>query len=158
VEQDRNGLRILDAGDCAALLSSTRIGRLAITERAVLVIVPVVFASIDGDLIFSVGPGVLAHAASRGQIVCFEADGADNEFTSLWSVAMTGSLSIVATPLDEAVIDRLDVGPWTNAAPVYVRLSVALCNGRSWTATPDHSSSDHAGCGVEVTNLLTTSA
>lgn len=134
VEVDRNGMRILDVGECAVLLSSTRVGRLAITHRVLPVIVPVVFACDRGDLIFGVGPGALAHAAAAGQIVCFEADGADSGFTSMWSVSMTGPLSVVDAPLDEAVIQRLDVGPWTNISRVFVQLSCALCTGRSWTA------------------------
>ncbi len=152
-------MRILDAEECALLLSSTRIGRLAITERALPVLLPVVFACVDSDVVFGVGPGVVARAAAAGQIVCFEADGADSEFTTMWSVAMTGPLCVVdtpldtpfdtplGTPLDEAVTARLDVGPWTNGSRVFVRLSVALCNGRSWTAAsqpmplPDQESS-----------------
>ena len=140
-------MRILDAEKCALLLSSTRVGRLAITERALPVLMPIVFACVNSDVVFGVGPGLVAHAAAAGQIVCFEADGADSEFTTMWSVAMTGPLSVVDMPLDKAVTDRLDVGPWKNGSRVFVRLSVALCNGRSWTAasqpmpSPDEESS-----------------
>ncbi len=149
-------MRILDAEECALLLSSTRVGRLAITERALPVLMPIVFACVNSDVVFGVGPGLVAHAAAAGQIVCFEADGADSEFTTMWSVAMTGPLSVVDMPLDKAVTDRLDVGPWKNGSRVFVRLSVALCNGRSWTAASQPMPSPDEESGSPTTDVFDT--
>jgi uncharacterized protein len=71
---DQHGMRILNNDECVAMLSTVTVGRLAVTERAMPIILPVTFGCLDGDIVFNIAPGVLLRAAESGHVACFEAD------------------------------------------------------------------------------------
>ena len=96
---DTQGLEILDEEECIAQLSSVRLGRVALSHRAMPVILPVAFGCLERDVIFSVQPGILARAADEGHIVCFQADWADRAMLRAWSVSVIGQLAIVTEPV-----------------------------------------------------------
>ncbi len=94
VDVDRNGLRILDPNECLELLQRTRIGRIALSRSALPTILPVLFSIDDGAVTFHASGGLLESAALRGDIVCFEADLAEEGEGELWSVVVVGKLEI----------------------------------------------------------------
>ena len=134
VETDRQGLSVLDEETCSELLRSARLGRVALSHRALPLILPVAFGKLDRDVIFSVGPGLLARAADEGQIVCFETDWADPEMLSAWSVSVIGQLSVLVEPCSIRRAQHLDLGPWSAKRGTFVQLSPHLISGRRFAA------------------------
>lgn len=73
-------------------LATSRIGRVALSRNALPTIMPVLY-KVDGHAItFNASGGLLAAAAGRGDVVCFEADYADASESDLWSVLVVGKL------------------------------------------------------------------
>jgi uncharacterized protein len=95
---DRAGLEVLERGECLRLLASVSVGRIAISVRALPLILPVRFV-VDGDsILIRTHPGTTLEAATRGAVVAFEAEGANSPDLLDWSVLVTG----VARHLTEA--------------------------------------------------------
>jgi nitroimidazol reductase NimA-like FMN-containing flavoprotein (pyridoxamine 5'-phosphate oxidase superfamily) len=130
VHVDRQGLGVLTETQCLALLDSTRLGRIALTDRAMPIILPVGFARLDNDLIFRVGQGALSRAARMGQVVCFEVDWTDDRFENAWSVAAIGQLSTLDQPARLRRAQGLDLIPWSSQCDEYVQLTPQLISGR----------------------------
>jgi len=130
MELDRNGMELLDPSACVELLSTTTFGRVAVTHNALPVILPVAFSFIDNDVVFAVGPGVLARAAKSAQVVGFEADSADETFLNIWSVSVVGQLSTMVDRHDIQRAQQLSLGPWAAACGTFVKLAPRLYSGR----------------------------
>ena len=79
--------------ECLRLLAGTTVGRVALTRKALPVILPVNYA-MDGDtVVIRTRPGsLLASSRERGVVVAFEVDELDRETCSGWSVLLTGTL------------------------------------------------------------------
>lgn len=131
VEIDRQGLRILDDAACNELLGSVRLGRIALTNGALPVILPVAFGRIENDLVFNVGPGILARAAAAEHIVCFQTDWADDDLRSAWSVSAIGQLSVITQPAKLQRAAQLDLGTWSTTDGSFLRLEPHFLSGRS---------------------------
>lgn len=130
VDLDRQGLGVLTEQQCLALLGSARLGRIALTDRALPIILPVGFARLDDDLIFRVGQGALSRAARMGQVVCFEVDWADDAFEQAWSVAAIGQLSMLQEPARLIRAERLDLMSWSAQCDEFVQLTPQMISGR----------------------------
>ena len=130
---DQHGLRILDDNGCLDLLRSVRLGRIALTDRALPLILPVAFAIVDREIVFKVGQGALARAANAGNVVCFEADWIDDELVAAWSVTAVGQLSLVDDAARILELQQLNLGSWSASSPQFVALSPQLMSGRSRT-------------------------
>lgn len=144
---DGDGLEILEEDDCQALLRTARLGRVALSHQALPVILPVTFAAAGPDLIFSVGSGLLAHAAEQGHIVCFQTDWTDPDALSAWSVSVVGQLSMLTNPIEIREAQALDIAPWSSAALRYVRLRPSLVSGRRQVMQAVAASGAHSGAG-----------
>jgi hypothetical protein len=71
---DSTGLTVLDDAECLRLLASVRLGRIAVSDRALPTVLPVYFLLTGRTVLLRVaGAGRLA-AATRGAVVAFEAD------------------------------------------------------------------------------------
>jgi nitroimidazol reductase NimA-like FMN-containing flavoprotein (pyridoxamine 5'-phosphate oxidase superfamily) len=102
-EIDRNGLEVLDRGECLRLLRTVSLGRIAITTGALPTILPINFR-VEGDrILFRTGVGTKLDAATRGAVVAFETDAFDPMYHSGWSVVVTGVAQAVEDPDDRAV-------------------------------------------------------
>ncbi|MDQ1506823.1 MAG: hypothetical protein QOD57_4550 [Actinomycetota bacterium] len=98
MEVDRNGLEILDRGECLRLLGSVSLGRVGFTSGALPSVLPVTF-HLDGEHIsVFIRRGSKLFAALQNAVVAFEADDFDPICCSGWSVAVTG----VASEANEA--------------------------------------------------------
>jgi uncharacterized protein len=135
VETDGRGMRILDDEACVDLLRNTRLGRVAFTAGALPIILPVMFVWLDDHVVFTVGCGVLARAAETGQIVCFEADGVDQDCSTWWSVYVIGQLGLIDNTVRLEQLGRLELGAWSGSDDCFVELCPQLCSGRI-TAMP----------------------
>ena len=117
---------MLPEAECLRLLAGERLGRVAITVRALPVILPVRFA-LDGDEIVFRAPsgGVLAEA-TRHAVIAFEADGSEPGGSS-WSVLATG-LARHLVERDAQAVTSLP--PWSSESDVFVALTPQLLSGR----------------------------
>jgi uncharacterized protein len=131
---ERAPVNVLSHHECLRMLSSVRLGRIALTNRALPLILPVAFATMDGQIVFRVGHGVISKAADMQQVVCFEADWADHALASAWSVTAIGQLVILCDPAALERVGQLDLVPWTEDCDKFVALDPQLLSGRSRSA------------------------
>ncbi len=135
---DHQGLIVLDEASCRALLHTVRLGRVALTDGALPMILPLTFACLDSDLVFRTGPGALRRAALAHQVVCFEADWVDEQVTAGWSVSAIGHLRSVTDPAHVERCNATALPTWSNAATsgsmpdssTFVALTPELFSGR----------------------------
>jgi len=81
-----DGMIVLDRADCYLRLRSCNLGRVGVSLAGDLVILPVYYAVIDGDIVFRTAPGAKLSAALLKTKIAFEADGA----APGWSVLVRG--------------------------------------------------------------------
>jgi nitroimidazol reductase NimA-like FMN-containing flavoprotein (pyridoxamine 5'-phosphate oxidase superfamily) len=128
---DAEGLEILVAEQCLALLARSHLGRIAVTIGAVPAIFPVHYRLLEGQIVFSTGDGTDLHTASANTVVAFEVDEVDPAWTSGWSVLVVG----VARELrdDTAIALALDQVPnlWEpDVAAHVISILPAIVSGR----------------------------
>ena len=131
MREDLDGFQILDQEQCRSLVQRVNVGRIALTHRAMPLILPVTFGLADPDLIVSVGAGVLADAAAQSQIVCFQSDWLDPEAIASWSVSVIGRLAPLVTESEIQLAHELGIKPWSSAEQRYARLSPEFTTGRA---------------------------
>jgi len=117
--------------DCLELLADEPVGHVALTARALPVVVPVNFAMIDGDIVWRSPEGTKQGEVPADFVVAFEADHYDLHHTLGWSVMVQGLAHVVtdSDELDRA--KRLPLESWTRAgaADTYVRLVPNIVTG-----------------------------
>jgi nitroimidazol reductase NimA-like FMN-containing flavoprotein (pyridoxamine 5'-phosphate oxidase superfamily) len=124
------GLKVLDREDCEALLRTQRIGRLGLFTDQPLV-VPVVFALLDGDVVFRTAPGEKLIAAALNRTVAFEVDEYDVSRRSGWSVNVVGSAEEVVDPEELTRVRALGLEPWAGEfRDRFVRIRADEVSGR----------------------------
>lgn len=131
VEIDRNGLEVLDRGECLSLLATAVIGRIAVTDGALPTVLPVNFR-LDGDrILIRTGEGSKLEAALHGSVVAFEVDDFDPVGHSGWSVVVTGVASLVATGDDAHHLAGTPLPRWAPVADGnLMAVSTELVSGR----------------------------
>lgn len=87
---DRNGLEVLSEEECLALLATAILGRVSITAGGLPVILPVNFLLVDRTVVFRSTAGTKLDAATRGDVVAFQADSFDASAHAGWSVNVIG--------------------------------------------------------------------
>ena len=87
---DAEGLEVLAAEQCLELMTTSRLGRIAVTIGAVPAIFPVDYLLFDGQIIFHAGAGTNLHRAAANRVVAFEVDDVDLSSREGWSVVAVG--------------------------------------------------------------------
>jgi nitroimidazol reductase NimA-like FMN-containing flavoprotein (pyridoxamine 5'-phosphate oxidase superfamily) len=98
--------------DCLELLEGEQVGRVALTARALPIVLPVNFALLDGDIVWRSAQGTKLNDASAGFVVAFEVDHFELEQQQGWSVMVQGLAHVVT---DDKELDRameLPLEPW----------------------------------------------
>ncbi len=111
----RTGIEIMDRAECLALLASDSVGRLAVDEGGVPLILPVNYG-LDGErVMLRTGDGAKLEAVHRP--VCFEIDHFDRVDHSGWSVVVRGRLEEVAAA-DRPRFEQMNLPPrpWADGA------------------------------------------
>ena len=110
----------LDRAACLALLDPSGIGRVAITMRALPLIIPVGYVRAGDDVVFGASADHRLDAALRNSVIAFETDTVDGARGTAWSVCMTGR----ADPVDDDDILALArrIPPWPPGAAAPERL------------------------------------
>ena len=102
----------LGRDDCLELLEGEQVGRVALTARALPIVLPVNFALLDGDIVWRSAQGTKLNDASAGFVVAFEVDHYELEQQQGWSVMVQGLAHVVT---DDEELDRameLPLEPW----------------------------------------------
>ena len=127
-------LHVLDESACRSLIAGGRFGRIAVTDRALPMILPVVFACLGVDIVVRLVAGALDRAADAGQVVCFQTDGAGgaaSEMGAMWSVEAIGLLRRVDDPAEVESCLRLQA--WGRSDGPFGALTPQLMSGRLHT-------------------------
>lgn len=128
----------LSRDDCLNLLAVARIGRVGVHTGALPAIFPVDYALTANGIVFpTTRDGKLA-AATNAAVVAFQADDAEPEQQSGWSVMVVGVAKAIAEARELAAARALPLrGLATANADHYVRISVDLVSGwRMWRSEP----------------------
>jgi hypothetical protein len=128
---DGNGLETIGEQECLSLLGSATIGRLALSVRALPVVLPVSFAlTADGILIRTTADSRLDQACDQA-VVAFEVDGFDPVRQAGWSVLVQGTATVLTAPGELHEADRLGLAVWgCPQAAAFVRVGLDLVTGR----------------------------
>jgi nitroimidazol reductase NimA-like FMN-containing flavoprotein (pyridoxamine 5'-phosphate oxidase superfamily) len=124
------GLEIIDREQCYALLHTQPVGRVAVCTGRPGVF-PVLYAVLDGDVIFRTAPGEKLIAAALHREVVFEVDSYDVAARSGWSVNLVGTAEEIVDPDELARAGALDLQSWAGEVrDRFVRIRATEVNGR----------------------------
>jgi nitroimidazol reductase NimA-like FMN-containing flavoprotein (pyridoxamine 5'-phosphate oxidase superfamily) len=127
------GLQVLDREACEALLRTQRVGRVGICTQVPLVL-PVVYALFDGDVVFRTAPGEKLIAAALNRAVAFEIDEYDVAARTGWSVIVVGTAEEIVLPAELRRVRELGLEPWAGEVrDRYVRIRADEVTGRAVT-------------------------
>lgn len=134
VEVDRNGLEILERGECLRLLGLETLGRIGLTSGALPIVLPVSF-HLDGErILVRTGPGTKLDAATRDAVVAFEVDDFDPVSHTGWSVAVTGTAHEIVDPTELASAPDQPRACWSpGGGATVITISTELISGRRIT-------------------------
>lgn len=114
---DDVGLAVMDEGECATLLRTATIGRVAVTIGAVPAVFPVNFGLLeDGDIVFRTGTGTKLDAAMRNAVIAFEVDEVDPIYHEGWSVLVVGVADVLREEDRKDEAGRLPLAAWAPGA------------------------------------------
>ena len=124
------GLEVLDRAQCDALLRSQQVGRVGVCSGRPGVF-PVLYALLDGDVVFRTAPGEKLIAAALRREVVFEVDDFDAATRSGWSVNVVGIAEELEDPAERARAEALELHPWAGEVrDRCVRIRAAEVSGR----------------------------
>ena len=98
--------------DCLELLRSEPVGRVALTARALPVVLPVNFALLDGEIVWRSAQGTRLNDASAGFVVAFEVDHYDADHKRGWSVMIQGLAHVITDAEELARARELPLESW----------------------------------------------
>jgi nitroimidazol reductase NimA-like FMN-containing flavoprotein (pyridoxamine 5'-phosphate oxidase superfamily) len=124
------GLDVLSEDECRDLLQTKRVGRVAVcSDRPA--ILPVVYALLDGDVVFRTAPGEKLIAAALQRTVAFEIDEYTEATRTGWSVDVVGTAEEIVHPDQLARAEALGLEPWAGEVrDRYVRIRTEEISGR----------------------------
>lgn len=119
----------LTRAECEILLASRHVGRVIHTTSALPTAVPVMYAVIDGSVIFREFPG-LDLRSGTGMVIAFEVDTFEDRFEEGWCVVATGLAVGVTDHAEIQMLDGLGIASWApDQRSAYVRLTVGPLSG-----------------------------
>lgn len=118
--------------DCLKLLAAVAVGRVALTARALPVVLPVNFALLDGDIVWRSSQGTKLNAAAAGFVVAFEADDYLPARREGWSVMVQGLAHVIVAEDELELARSLPLESWAldGVADRYVRLRPNIMTGK----------------------------
>ncbi|WP_406375518.1 pyridoxamine 5'-phosphate oxidase family protein [Streptomyces sp. NBC_00647] len=103
----------LSRAECAELLSTHGVGRLAVPTELGPVIVPVNYSVIEDTIVFRTARGATPSLAS-GCVVAFEVDRVDDTFSQGWSVLTRGyARTVTDTDEEQRLAKQAYSAPWS---------------------------------------------
>uniref|UniRef100_A0AAU3I725 Pyridoxamine 5'-phosphate oxidase family protein n=1 Tax=Streptomyces sp. NBC_01393 TaxID=2903851 RepID=A0AAU3I725_9ACTN len=121
----------LSRAECAELLSTHGVGRLAVPAESGPVIVPVNYSVVDGAIVFRTARGATPSPAS-GCMVAFEVDRVDDTFSQGWSVLTRGyARTVTDTDEEHRLAKQAYSRPWSGGRrDMWVRIEPYAVTGR----------------------------
>jgi len=124
------GLATLTGAQCDALLQTQRVGRVGVFSARPGVF-PVLYALLDGNVVFRTAPGEKLIAAALNREVVFEIDSFDTVTCTGWSVNVLGRADEIEDPAERTRAEALDLEPWAGEVrDRYVRIRAVEVTGR----------------------------
>src|SRR5690349_2471503 len=106
------GTVVMTDEECATLLRTQRVGRVAVDTGERPAVLPVLYALLDGDVVFRTAPGDKLVAAALHRTVAFETDTFDLDGRSGWSVDVVGTAEEIVEPAERQRAEALGLEPW----------------------------------------------
>jgi uncharacterized protein len=124
---------VLAPEQCLELLGQESLGRVAITYRALPVVVPVHYSMLGGSVVFLTTKGSTLAGATKGSVVAFEVDHSSDD-GSRWSVLIQGISQHIVDPDELRAANQLALGSWLSecGADHFVRIHPDLVTGRAF--------------------------
>jgi len=121
----------LDRDQCLELLSDEPVGRVALTARALPIVLPVNFALLDGNIVWRSAQGTKLNAAAAGFVVAFEADHYEADRKEGWSVMIQGLATVITNPEELDRAHDLELESWAldGTADRYIQLVPNIVTG-----------------------------
>ncbi len=124
------GLDELSADECRQLLQTKRVGRVAICSGRPAIL-PVVYALLDGDVVFRTAPGEKLIAAALQRTVAFEIDEYSEAMHTGWSVDIVGTAEEIVHPDEIKRAETLGLEAWAGEVrDRFVRIRTEDLSGR----------------------------
>ena len=114
IRTDRHGLEILDEETCWQLLSTSYVGRLAVSIANQPEMFPVNYAVDGRTLVFVTAEGTKLAAAVLGEGVAFEIDAADPLFHTGWFVVVRGHAREIEQMDELMAAQELPLASWSS--------------------------------------------
>ena len=128
---DKSGLDVLTDAESFELLATMPIGRVAYSDRALPIVVPVTFVFDGTDIVIRTQRRSRLVTQAPQNVVAFEVDDIDIETRSGWSVVVVGRFELVEDPDEIRRLDELELHSWAPAAhDKYLKLRPDMISGR----------------------------
>jgi nitroimidazol reductase NimA-like FMN-containing flavoprotein (pyridoxamine 5'-phosphate oxidase superfamily) len=123
-------VHLLTRDDCLERLEQSSVGRIAVTHRALPVIVPVNYALAGSRILFRTErDGMLAHACT-GNVVAFEVDEVSTSGRSGWSVLVVGTATLLEGSAAVRAVESGLVAAAGGGRDQFVAISIGQLCGR----------------------------
>lgn len=130
------GLEIMSRDECDALLASQQVGRVGVCGGRPGVF-PVLYALLDGEVVFRTAPGEKLIAAALNRDVVFEIDSYDLATHTGWSVNVVGAAEEIEDLAELTRAEALELHPWAGELrDRYVRVRTGEVSGRRIIEAP----------------------
>jgi uncharacterized protein len=134
-------LRDLDHTECLALLATTNLGRLALTRRALPMIVPARYLVYDDRVVIHLSTGLDHIGWIDGEVVALQVSAFDDDQIHGWTVSITGAAH--GTP-DPTHIEDHPNAPWIpRGGGDLITLSTDVMRGERLGPSDETKSVDH---------------
>jgi len=140
--RDANGFDVLDRQACLDRLAQHRVASLAITDGALPLVLPALYALQGEDILVGAAPLGILGRRMPNSVVSLCVHDLDDDLCSGWSVTVTGLADPVASP--GGLAEDTDLRRWgfDQSSQVVVRIGTELISGRQIAATCSTSSYD----------------
>lgn len=125
---------VLAPDECDSLLRQSHLGRIAVVDHEMPLILPVNFVVDESEVVFRTNPGSKLDAALQHSPVAFEIDGIDSRSQTGWSVLVRGRAHEVTDPVELERLEQLALVSWApGGRQHYVRVVPEQTTGRRIT-------------------------
>jgi len=130
-DTDRSGLEVLDQAECLRLLALATLGRVAVSTKALPMVMPVSYRLVNEQIVFRTRRDTHLGLGTHNSVVAFEVDDIHPTDHSGWSVMVTGIASEVHDPSRIAALEGTDLPRWSGGdATRVVAIELTLVSGR----------------------------
>lgn len=118
--------------ECAELLCTQVVGRVAFPSRAGIDVVPVNYALARDEIVWRTAPWTELASRGPGADAAFEIDELDYDSQQAWSVVAHGVIEVIDDPAEVAEVQRVeDPAPWAQGLRhLYMRMRYRDLSGR----------------------------